>query len=123
MYKRAGLIGVKDTCPPPLKCIDDVCRPQSCYSKNECPPDEDCLKWPSIHSVGICYKPGCETHLDCPTGMMCQDGVCLRTFCKKDSECGSRFKCVEGSCVLKVCMFDFECGYRVRFDYKFSIFL
>ena len=102
-------------CPPPLKCIDDVCRPQPCYSKNDCLEDEECLKWPGKQAIGTCYDPVCNKHEDCPPGLGCnaEAKLCLKNFCLKQQDCGPMYECIEGSCILIKCVNDFECGSRV----------
>ena len=114
-YSRAGNKHQIDNCPPPLKCIDDVCRPQPCYCKSDCLENEECLKLPGKQSIGTCYNPICETHDDCPPGLGCnaEAKICLKNFCTKDKDCGPKYECMKGSCILRECTNDFECGWRV----------
>ena len=124
-YTRAGSKHKIDKCPPPLKCIDDVCRPQPCYCKSDCLENEECLKSPK-QAIGTCYDPICEKNVDCPPGLSCNreakigspgfrpTAICLKNFCINDKDCDSpKYECFEGSCILTKCTNHFECGNRV----------
>ena len=88
-------------CTSPLKCIDGICKPQSCYSKRDCDRDEECFKWQQ--SSGICYRVECKKSSDCPPGHGCNSGICIKNFCSSNNDCGNRYKCLQGSCVLDGC--------------------
>ena len=68
-------------CSSPLKCIDGICKPQSCYSKRDCDRDEECFKWQQ--SSGICYRVECKKSSDCPPGHGCNSGICIKNFCSR----------------------------------------
>ena len=93
--------------------MNGVCRLQSCYSKKDCQPEENCLKWPEFQASGICYKEQCQRSIQCPSGMMCDSKrkICIKAPCKDDNCC--RFHCHDGEMVPKKCTNDFECGYKV----------
>jgi hypothetical protein len=86
-----------DACADREACICGRCTVQLCRFSRDCRPGLVCAGT----SPRRCTRR-CETAIDCPLGVDCQDGLCL-AGCTDSSDCTSGEVCLGASCKVLAC--------------------
>ncbi len=75
-------------------CVDGICQVGKCVSNLQCGSGEICLD--NVCQAGGQIDDSCESHSDCTTGSICDQGNCIeQIFCMNNSDCDVGMLCDE----------------------------